>query len=146
MRRTTSVTIFVLALTLGACDSSSTPSHTAARPHTDSIQDSIAHLFAGRPTAITNEPPPTVRQSGGRVLAEYRLGRTVAAQSGCLACHRIGEAGNDGPGPDLTVVAGRLPRLAIERALVNPTPPMPAFTHLPKAKFKALVTFLSLLR
>jgi mono/diheme cytochrome c family protein len=146
MRRTKSVSIFVLALTLGACGSSSTTSHTAARPHTDSIQESIAHLFGGRPTAISTEPPPIVTQSGGRVLAEYRLGRTVAAQSGCLACHRIGEACNDGPGPDLTEVGGRLPRLAIERTLVKPTPPMPAFTHLPKAKFKALVTFLSLLR
>ena len=27
-------------------------------------------------------------------------GKLVVAQSGCLACHKIGENGNDGPGPD----------------------------------------------
>jgi cytochrome c2 len=26
----------------------------------------------------------------------------VVAQAGCLACHKIGENGNDGPGPPLT--------------------------------------------
>jgi mono/diheme cytochrome c family protein len=146
MRGATSVSVLILALTLGACSSTSSPSNTTGRPHTDSIRESIAHLFGGRAAAITIEPPQTVRQSGGQTLAEYRLGRAVAAQSGCLACHRIGEAGNDGPGPDLTELGGRLPRLAIERTLVKPTRPMPAFTRLPKAKFRALVTFLSLLR
>src|SRR5918998_4670191 len=36
------------------------------------------------------------------VAAEYEAGKLVAAQSGCLACHKIGENGNDGPGPELT--------------------------------------------
>lgn len=34
----------------------------------------------------------------------------------------------------------------IERALIDPSEPMPSFTHLPKGKFRALVRFLSLLR
>ena len=36
------------------------------------------------------------------VPAELEKGKLVAAQSGCLACHKIGENGNDGPGPHLT--------------------------------------------
>jgi ubiquinol-cytochrome c reductase cytochrome b subunit/menaquinol-cytochrome c reductase cytochrome b/c subunit len=92
------------------------------------------------------EPPATVARGGGETLAQFNLGRTVAAQSGCLACHRIGEAGNAGPGPDLTQVGARLPPLGIERSVVHPSAPMPSFRNLAKAKLRALVTFLSLLR
>ena len=91
------------------------------------------------------QPPPSVVQEGGKRLEEFDLGRTVAAQSGCLACHRIGEAGNPGPGPDLTHVGSRLPGAAIARTLIRPTEPMPSFRNLPKKKFEALVEFLSLL-
>ena len=35
----------------------------------------------------------------GPKAAEYNAGKQVVAQSGCLACHKIGENGNDGPGP-----------------------------------------------
>lgn len=76
---------------------------------------------------------------------EFYAGRRVAAQSGCLACHRIGEYGNSGPGPDLTHVGSKLTGTQIARALLNPKEPMPSFRHLPKAKFNALVEFLSLL-
>ena len=37
-----------------------------------------------------------------KVAKQYEAGKLVAAQSGCLACHKIGENGNDGPGPELT--------------------------------------------
>jgi hypothetical protein len=96
--------------------------------------------------AISVEPPPTVAHSGGGTLAQFNLGRTVAAQSGCLACHRIGQAGNSGPGPDLTQVGARLPARAIERVVIDPKAPMPSFRRLPTAKLRAVVTFLSLLR
>ena len=91
------------------------------------------------------EPPASVAQEGGKRLEEFDLGRAVAAQSGCLACHRIGDAGNPGPGPDLTHVASRLPGAAIARTLIRPTAPMPSFRNLPRKKFEALVEFLSLL-
>jgi ubiquinol-cytochrome c reductase cytochrome b subunit/menaquinol-cytochrome c reductase cytochrome b/c subunit len=68
------------------------------------------------------------------------------AQSGCLACHSIGQSGNRGPGPSLDHVGSMLSRRGIEHALISPTAPMPSFKHLPPAKFKALVTFLSDLR
>jgi mono/diheme cytochrome c family protein len=97
------------------------------------------------PGALLIPPPPSVVQADGKRLEQFYAGRAVAAQSGCLACHRIGEYGNSGPGPDLTHIASRLSGLAIARTLVRPTAPMPSFRRLPKAKFNALVEFLSLL-
>jgi mono/diheme cytochrome c family protein len=100
----------------------------------------------GHPAAIHTEPAKKSGPVTGAELAQFDLGRTVAAQLGCLACHRIGEDGNAGPGPNLTYVGSRLPAAAIEHAILNPTPPMPSFRALPKAQLTALVTFLSLLR
>ena len=90
--------------------------------------------------------PTAVVQAGGETLAEYEAGKQVVAQSGCLACHKIGDNGNAGPGPDLTHIASRLPRQGIARTLVNPTAPMPSFKNLPPQKFKAVVDFLSQLK
>jgi quinol---cytochrome c reductase cytochrome c subunit, bacillus type len=101
---------------------------------------------AGSPTAIETSTPAHVSQAGGLTLAEYEAGKKVVAQSGCLACHKIGENGNAGPGPNLTNIASRLPRQAIARTLVNPTAPMPSFKNLPPKKFTAIVNFLSQLK
>jgi quinol---cytochrome c reductase cytochrome c subunit, bacillus type len=101
---------------------------------------------AGSPTAIEMQTPARVVKAGGATLAEYEAGKLVVAQSGCLACHKIGENGNAGPGPDLTHIASRLPRQGIARTLVNPTAPMPSFKNLPPQKFKAVVEFLSQLK
>jgi menaquinol-cytochrome c reductase cytochrome b/c subunit len=80
------------------------------------------------------------------VAAKYEPGKLVVAQSGCLACHKIGHNGNDGPGPDLTDIASKLPRAAILRTLENPTAPMPSFAQMPEEKKTAMVDFLSQLR
>jgi menaquinol-cytochrome c reductase cytochrome b/c subunit len=101
---------------------------------------------AGSPTAIEIATPPAVVQAGGTALAEYNAGKAVVAQSGCLACHKIGDNGNAGPGPDLTRIGARLPRQGIARTLVNPTAPMPSFANLPPQKFAAVVGFLSQLK
>jgi quinol---cytochrome c reductase cytochrome c subunit, bacillus type len=101
---------------------------------------------AGSPTAIEFPTPKTVQQAGGQTLAEYEAGKLVVAQSGCLACHKIGTNGNAGPGPDLTKIGARLPRQGIARTLVNPTAPMPSFKNLPPQKFKAVVEFLAQLK
>jgi menaquinol-cytochrome c reductase cytochrome b/c subunit len=106
----------------------------------------LLHSDGTGPTAIEVQAPPAVRAAGGKRLAEFRLGRTVVAQSGCLACHKIGDNGNRGPGPNLTRVGEKLSPARIEHALRRPTAPMPSFRNLPPAKFKAVVTFLSLLR
>lgn len=100
----------------------------------------------GGPTTITVGPPRAVREAGGRRFAEFKAGRTVAAASGCLACHRIGAQGHRRPGRNLTYVGSRLTRSAIARALVASPAPMPSFRGLPEAKRRPLVTFLSLLR
>ena len=101
---------------------------------------------AGSPTAIEMATPAAVKQAGGIQLAEYEAGKKAVAQSGCLACHKIGENGNAGPGPNLSNIASRLPRQAIARTLVNPTAPMPSFKNLPPKKFEAIVNFLSQLK
>jgi mono/diheme cytochrome c family protein len=104
---------------------------------------------AGPPTQIDEPTPARIKAMGPEKLAEYEKGKQVVAQSGCLACHKIGENGNGGPGPALTEIGSRLPAQAIERTLINPTAPMPPFTSLQKNspdKFDALVTYVSQLK
>jgi ubiquinol-cytochrome c reductase cytochrome b subunit/menaquinol-cytochrome c reductase cytochrome b/c subunit len=101
---------------------------------------------AGSPTEIDMKAPSDLK---GAALQKYEAGKLVTAQSGCLACHKIGENGNGGPGPNLSKIGERLPREAIARTLVNPTAPMPSFSGLQRddpEKFDNLVDFLSQLR
>jgi mono/diheme cytochrome c family protein len=101
---------------------------------------------AGSPTSIEMEAPASVRAEGEEAVATFEAGKQVAAQSGCLACHKIEENGNDGPGPPLTAIGERLPRQAIARTLINPTAPMPSFQDLPQEQFDTLVEFLAMLK
>jgi menaquinol-cytochrome c reductase cytochrome b/c subunit len=84
-----------------------------------------------------------------KVAAQYDPGKKVMAASGCLGCHRVGDNGNSGPGPELTEIGKRLPRQAIKRTLENPTSPMPSYLKLeqqnPK-EFNNLVNFLASLK
>jgi mono/diheme cytochrome c family protein len=89
--------------------------------------------------------PPAVARAGGRELGKFDAGMVLVAQSGCLACHRIGEQGNPGPGSDLTHIGAKLSARQIEHAILDPTAPMPSFSHSPPAKLSAVVTFLGLL-
>ena len=90
---------------------------------------------AGSPNDIDLEVP-----------ANLEAGKLVVAQSGCLACHKIAENGNDGPGPELTDIGDKLLPAAIKRTLENPTAPMPSFAGLPDQKKEDLVNFLASLR
>jgi len=90
---------------------------------------------AGSPTSIDIEVAP-----------QFEAGKQVAAQSGCLACHKFGENGNNGPGPELTEIGGKLPAEAIARTLVNPSGIMPKYDSLPPEKFNSLVQFLASLQ
>jgi menaquinol-cytochrome c reductase cytochrome b/c subunit len=101
---------------------------------------------AGTPTALNIVTPAAVIQQGPAAVAQFNEGRLAVAASGCEACHQIGENGNNGPGPQLTHIASRLPRQGIARTLVNPTAPMPSFKNLPAKKFEAVVDFLSQLK
>jgi ubiquinol-cytochrome c reductase cytochrome b subunit/menaquinol-cytochrome c reductase cytochrome b/c subunit len=103
----------------------------------------------GPPTAIEMPTPARIVAQGGDVLASYEAGKQIVAQSGCEACHKIGENGNSGPGPELTHIAERIPKQAIARTLVNPTSPMPSFRNLQQTepeKFNNMVAFLSQLK
>jgi ubiquinol-cytochrome c reductase cytochrome b subunit/menaquinol-cytochrome c reductase cytochrome b/c subunit len=98
----------------------------------------IEGALAGAPTQIDLKVAP-----------QYEPGKTVAAASGCLGCHRIGDNGNAGPGPELTKIGSRLRAPAIRRTLLNPTAPMPPYTGLAKnnpKQFNELVQFLASLR
>jgi menaquinol-cytochrome c reductase cytochrome b/c subunit len=104
---------------------------------------------AGPPGQVSMPTPASVRADGPQMVATFNRGRQVLAQSGCQACHKVGEDGNDGPGPPLTQIGGRLPAQAIARTLVNPTSPMPSFAKLKQQspqQFNDLVTFLSQLK
>ncbi len=101
---------------------------------------------AGTPDALEIATPKAVLANGPAAVARWNEGRIVIAQSGCEACHTIGDNGNSGPGPNLTHIASRIPRQGIERTLVNPTAPMPSFENLPAKKFNAIVTFLAAMK
>jgi menaquinol-cytochrome c reductase cytochrome b/c subunit len=79
------------------------------------------------------------------VAPQFEQGKEVAAQSGCLACHKFGNNGN-AIGPDLTQVGNRVPREAIARSLDVGPGVMPSYKDLPKGKFNDLVDYLSSLR
>ena len=98
----------------------------------------IEGALAGAPTEIELKTAP-----------QYEGGKAVAASAGCLGCHRIGENGNAGPGPDLTDIGDRLRAPAIRRTLLNPTAPMPSYAGLAEKnpqQFNALVEYLASLR
>jgi ubiquinol-cytochrome c reductase cytochrome b subunit/menaquinol-cytochrome c reductase cytochrome b/c subunit len=98
---------------------------------------------AGSPNSVDMKPPANL--SAAQVQT-FNAGKLVVGQSGCLACHVIGDNGNNGPGPPLTHIGQKLRPAAIASTLINPTAPMPSFRNLasqsPK-KFQDLVNFLS---
>jgi len=78
-----------------------------------------------------------------KTSAALEPGKEVVAQSGCLACHRLGDNGNNGPGPELTEIGARLPRNAIARSLEVGPSIMPSYSDLPPQKFQALTAYLA---
>jgi quinol-cytochrome oxidoreductase complex cytochrome b subunit len=87
---------------------------------------------AGSPTEIDMKVPP-----------QYQAGAEIVAQSGCLACHKLGENGNNGPGPELTHIAQNIPRAAIIRSVEIGPGIMPSYRDLPEKKKQELADFLS---
>ncbi|MBA3585539.1 MAG: c-type cytochrome [Gemmatimonadetes bacterium] len=124
------------------------PIATAAAIFTIAAMGYLTYLgaAAGSPNEIDMEAPARLQAAGGAQLESFEAGKQVVAQSGCLACHKIGENGNDGPGPELGDIGERLQAQAIERTLINPTAPMPSYRDLPPEKFENLVAFLSQLK
>jgi cytochrome c551/c552 len=100
---------------------------------------------AGSPNQIDMSAPADVVRAGTANVRQWEAGKQVVAQSGCLACHKIGHNGGT-LGPNLSAIGARLARQAIARTLVNPTAPMPAYTSLPSKKRDDLVEFLAQLK
>ena len=92
----------------------------------------FAGATTGSPFEVDAHVPP-----------KYKAGAEVVASSGCLACHKLGENGNNGPGPELTHIASRIPRAAILRSVEIGPGIMPSFRELPKKKLDELADFLS---
>ncbi len=100
----------------------------------------------GSPNSVDLKPPASLTTAEKKT---FMAGELVVGQSGCLACHKIGDNGNDGPGPNLTTIGRTLLPGAIASTLRNPTAPMPSFKSLATqypTKFQNLVNFLSLLQ
>jgi menaquinol-cytochrome c reductase cytochrome b/c subunit len=92
----------------------------------------FAGATTGSPFEVETNVPP-----------QYKAGAEVVASSGCLACHKLGENGNNGPGPELTHIGARIPRAAIIRSIEIGPSIMPSFRELPKKKLDQLADFLS---
>ena len=90
---------------------------------------------AGPPSTIDMNVPP-----------QYQAGKEVVAQSGCLACHKIGDNGNGTLGPDLTHIGARIPRNAILRSLKAGPSIMPSFQSLGTQKLNQVADFLAYLK
>jgi menaquinol-cytochrome c reductase cytochrome b/c subunit len=115
---------------------------------TNEVQLAIAGVSGGSPqtaaeaaTAAGGGTSPI--SSLPKNTAELVKGRQVLAQSGCLACHKLGENGNAGPGPTLTQIGARIPRASILRSLKAGPGIMPSFESLPPDKLKALADYLA---
>ena len=89
---------------------------------------------------------PAKMRENAHCSSPRQKGNPVVVTAGCLACHRIGETGNDGPGGDLTHVGAELSRAQLRRALVKPDPPMPSFAGLTPRRMRALIDYLTSLR
>ena len=87
---------------------------------------------AGSPTEI--EMP---------VAERYEPGAQLVAESGCLACHKLGENGNNGPGPELTHIGSRVPRAAIIRSIEIGPGEMPEFKDFSPEQLRQIGDFLS---
>ncbi len=88
----------------------------------------------------TSGPPSEIDL---KTTAALEPGKEVVAQSGCLACHRLGDNGNNGPGPELTHIGARLPRNAIARSLEVGPSIMPSYSGLSPQKFAALTAYIA---
>ena len=100
----------------------------------------------GSPNSVSLPPPSGLSTAQ---QATFRAGEIVVGESGCLACHVIGDNGNNGPGPPLTHIGSKLRPGGIAATLRNPTAPMPSFKNLAlqsPRKFQNLVDFLSMLQ
>ena len=80
-----------------------------------------------------------------KVAPQYEAAKETVASAGCLGCHKLGENGNNGPGPELTHIGARVPRAAIVRSVEIGPGILPSYRGLPPKKLDELADFLSAL-
>ncbi len=124
------------AIALGACGGGGKDNPPAAQPATSTVRAPPT-----RPSIVKADAEPSDKLSVAARRA-FIAGRTIVEDNGCLACHRIGNSGLSGIGPDLSAI-GATPRKALRRALLSPTPPMPSYRKLPARDLDAVVSFLA---
>jgi menaquinol-cytochrome c reductase cytochrome b/c subunit len=115
--------------------------HPGRRPlaTTAGVLTILAMAYLTYAGAVTGSPT----EIDLKVPARYEAGKEVVAGSGCLACHKLGENGNDGPGPELTHIGAQIPRAAIVRSVKIGPSIMPSFRDFPPKKLNELADFLS---
>jgi menaquinol-cytochrome c reductase cytochrome b/c subunit len=75
---------------------------------------------------------------------QYEQGKEIVAQSGCLACHAIGENGAEGGlGPNLTEIGSQIPRSAIKQSVEIGPGIMPSFRGLGQEDLNAVADYLA---
>jgi quinol-cytochrome oxidoreductase complex cytochrome b subunit len=88
---------------------------------------------AGSPTEIALETP-----------SQFERGKQIVAETGCLACHSIGENGaHGGLGPDLTHIGNEIPPAAIKRSVEIGPGIMPSFRDLGEKDLNQVADYLS---
>lgn len=74
----------------------------------------------------------------------YEKGKTIVAESGCLACHSIGSAGvHGGLGPDLSDIGAKVPREAIKQSVAVGPGVMPPYAGLGDKNLNAVADYLA---
>ncbi|MCB0858933.1 MAG: cytochrome c, partial [Solirubrobacterales bacterium] len=78
---------------------------------------------------------------------QYERGQLIVAESGCLACHAIGDAGvHGGLGPDLSDIGANVPREAIKQSVAIGPGIMPSFQGLGEENLNAVADYLASLQ
>ena len=98
----------------------------------------------GLPDLPRRHRRPADRDRSEDFAPHYEAGKEVVAQSGCLACHKLGENGNNGPGPELTHIGAPPAQRTRSCARWRSGPSiMPSYSGLPPQKFQALTAYLA---
>jgi cytochrome c551/c552 len=103
----------------------------------------VSTSATGRDVQVNGGVPPVITLN---VPRSDEAGKRLVVQSGCLACHKIGDNGNGSLGPNLTQVGARLSRAEILRTLKAGPGIMPSFQNLGEQKLNEMVDFLAHLR
>jgi menaquinol-cytochrome c reductase cytochrome b/c subunit len=98
----------------------------------------------GSPDSAANAGPPTTINV--KLPPGDKGGKRLVMQSGCLACHKIGNSGDGRLGPNLTHIAARESRASILGTLKAGPGIMPSFKNLGKGELSRMASYLAHLK